>query len=74
MKELILDFINQNWKNTIKSNSELPFPYSTPNTGIYSDFYYWDLYFINKGLLLSNMTEQAENNIRDMVFNSYPRT
>ena len=68
MKEKVLEFINRNWKNTIKSNSELPFPYSTPNTGIYSDFYYWDLYFINKGLLLSNMPEQAENNIKDMVF------
>ena len=68
MKEQILEFINTNWKNTIKSNGELPFPYSTPNTGIYSDFYYWDLYFINKGLLLSNMPEQAENNIKDMVY------
>ena len=68
MKKIVLDFINQNWKNTIKSNSELPFPYSAPNTGMYSDFYYWDLYFINKGLLLSDMPEQAENNIKDMVF------
>lgn len=68
MKDRVLDFINSNWKYTIKSNSELPFPYSAPNTGMYSDFYYWDLYFINKGLLLSNMPEQVENNIKDMVF------
>lgn len=68
MNDKVLDYINSNWKYTIKSNSELPFPYSTPNTGMYSDFYYWDQYFINKGLLLSNMPEQVENNIKDMVF------
>lgn len=69
MKEKILDFIKTNWANTIvKDNKELPCPYNSPNTGMYSDFYYWDLYFINKGLLLSNMSEQAENNIKNMVY------
>ena len=69
MREKILEFINKNWVNTIvKDNKELPCPYNSPNTGIYSDFYYWDLYFINKGLLLSKMPEQVENNIKDMVY------
>ena len=69
MKEKILDFINKNWVNTIvRDNKELPYPYNSPNTGMYSDFYYWDLYFINKGLLLTKMPEQAENNIKDMVY------
>ena len=69
MKDKILEFINANWVNTIvKDNKELPCPYNSPNTGIYSDFYYWDLYFINKGLLLSKMPEQAENNIKNMVY------
>ena len=69
MKNKIINFINTNWVNTIvRDSKELPYPYNSPNTGIYSDFYYWDLYFINKGLLLSNMPEQAENNIRDMVY------
>ena len=69
MKDKILEFINANWAKTIvKDNKELPCPYNSPNTGIYSDFYYWDLYFINKGLLLSKMPEQAENNINDMVY------
>ena len=44
MREKILEFINKNWVNTIvKDNKELPCPYNSPNTGIYSDFYYWDL-------------------------------
>ena len=69
MRDKILDFINDNWEKTIvRDNKELPFPYNSPNTGMYSDFYYWDLYFINKGLLLSKMPEQAENNIKDMVY------
>lgn len=69
MKNKILDFINTNWiKTIVKDNKELPYPYNSPNTGIYSDFYYWDLYFINKGLLLSKMPEQVENNIKDMVY------
>lgn len=69
MKDKILEFINTNWVNSIvKDNKELPCPYNSPNTGIYSDFYYWDLYFINKGLLLSKMSEQAENNIKNMVY------
>ena len=69
MKEKILDFINANWVKTIVTdNKELPHPYNSPNTNMYSDFYYWDLYFINKGLLLSKMPEQAENNIQDMVY------
>ena len=69
MRDKILDFINDNWEKTIvRDNKELPFPYNSPNTGMYSDFYYWDLYFINKGLLLSKMPEQAEHNIKDMVY------
>lgn len=69
MRNEILSFINTNWEKTIiKDNKELPFPYNAPNIGMYSDFYYWDLYFINKGLLLSNMFVQAENNIKDMVY------
>ena len=69
MKNKILDFIEENWPKTIvKDSEELPYPYTSPNTNMFSNFYYWDLYFINKGLLLSKMPEQVENNIRDMVY------
>ena len=69
MKNKILDFIKENWPKTIvKDSEELPYPYTSPNTNMFSNFYYWDLYFINKGLLLSKMPEQVENNIRDMVY------
>ena len=69
MKNKILDFIEENWPKTIvKDSEELPYPYTSPNTNMFSNFYYWDLYFINKGLLLSKMPEQVESNIRDMVY------
>lgn len=69
MKNKILDFIEENWPKTIvKDSEELPYPYTSPNTNMFSNFYYWDLYFINKGLLLSKMPEQVENNIKDMVY------
>ena len=69
MKNKILDFIKENWPKTIvKDSEELPYPYTSPNTNMFSNFYYWDLYFINKGLLLSKMPEQVENNIKDMVY------
>ena len=69
MNKKILDYITSNWANTIvKDKNDLPYPYNSPNTGMYSDFYYWDLYFINKGLLLSDMPEQVENNILNMVY------
>ena len=69
MKNKILDYINQNWINTIvKDNKELPYPFNSPSMTQYTDFYYWDLYFINKGLLLSGLDEQAENNIKNMAY------
>ena len=69
MKNKILDYINQNWiKTIVKDNKELPYPFNSPSMTQYTDFYYWDLYFINKGLLLSGLDEQAENNIKNMAY------
>lgn len=69
MKKIVLDYILENWKKTIVVNEkDVPFPYNSPNFDCFIDFYYWDLFFINKGLLLSNMPEAAENNIKNMQY------
>ena len=69
MKNKVSCYILSNWKKTIiKDNPDVPFPYNAPSVEHFADFYYWDLYFINKGLLLSNIPEQAENNIENMKY------
>lgn len=72
----VLDFIAQNWKNTIRylPNDEgrmigLPKPYTVPTVADrLQAFYYWDTYFTNIGLLLSGQTDQAINNAENMAF------
>ena len=69
-------FIRENWKNTIRVNTKdegehvgLPLPYTCPcASGAFQEMYYWDTYFTNVGLLLSDMTEQAKNNCRNMAY------
>lgn len=70
MNEELLRYIKTHWQKTIKpSNNLVPYPFNSPSeTEHYVDFYYWDLYFINKGLLLTGLDEQAENNIKNMDF------
>ena len=47
----------------------MPYPYTAPCVkGLFDDLYYWDTYFINKGLLIDNYIELAKNNILDMSF------
>lgn len=70
MNEKVLEYIKTHWEKTVKpANKLVPFPFNSPSeTEHYVDFYYWDLYFINKGLLLTGLDLQAENNIKDMDF------
>jgi len=54
-------YIYTNWLNYVDSTTSLPRPYSyalNPGT-----LYYWDMYFVNEGLLLQGYLEQARNNI-----------
>ena len=58
--------IKNNWLKYVETSASLPKPYSyalKPGT-----LYYWDLYFINEGLLMQGFTEQALNNIDNFIF------
>ena len=47
----------------------LPKPYTVPSiSGRFQEMYYWDTYFINRGMILSGMLEQAKNNTENMFF------
>ncbi|MDR1813773.1 MAG: trehalase [Tannerella sp.] len=62
----IENYIRNNWLKYIGTKPDLPKPYSyalNPGT-----LYYWDLYFINEGLMSQGFNEQALNNIDDFIF------
>lgn len=70
------DYVKRNWKNTIRQPGvtrhgivRIPFSYTTPCMDeAFVDFYYWDTYFTNRGLLNCNMEEQVKNNLNTMEF------
>lgn len=70
MNERVLKYIQDNWQYTTHpAAADIPLAYSSPcKNAFYSDFFYWDTYFINKGLLLSGMYEQAMNNAKNIAF------
>lgn len=69
-------YILENWKHTIRNPWEkgqgmitLPKPFSSPSIeALFADFYYWDTYFINVGLLADGFKEQAKNNLDNIAF------
>ena len=74
MKE-VREYILQNWSKTFHDPSEMrggfnvPKPYISPSIGgIYTDLYYWDVYFINLGLMEDGFDEQVENNLDNMAY------
>jgi alpha,alpha-trehalase len=63
----VASYIRSNWLKYVDYSSEsLPRPYSyalNPGT-----LYYWDLYFINEGLMAQGFMEQARNNIDNFIY------
>jgi len=60
------DYIKTNWLKYVETSESLPKPYSyalNPGT-----LYYWDLYFINEGLMMQGFMAQALNNIDNFIF------
>ena len=72
----VCNYIKDNWKNTIRQPGKavngivkMPFPFTTPCTNEgFVDFYYWDTYFANLGLLHDGLDKQVENNLDTMKF------
>ena len=69
------EYIRGNWKNSVRPGEPkgIPYPFNSPSCEQTSDvgfenFFYWDTYFINLGLLCDGMKEQALNNIKNMIF------
>lgn len=47
----------------------LPYPYTVPCAdGMFNELYYWDTYFTNKALFALGQTEQAANNIKNILY------
>lgn len=75
MSENILDYIENSWDGCIKENITdddtligLPYPYTVPAVGYFDEMYYWDTYFTNKGLEVSERWPQAKNNTDNMLY------
>ena len=66
----INEYIKNSWTKTIqKPVNGIPFPFTSPCiTDTFLDFFYWDVYFINKGLYLDGLETQAENNINNIAY------
>ncbi len=75
MKNQVIGFIEENWDFCIKETPldkddiiGLPYPYTVPAVGHFDLIYYWDTYFTNLGLFLSNRAEQAKHNTDNILF------
>lgn len=69
------EYIRGNWKNSVRPGEPKGIPYPIQFSFLRADqrrgfenFFYWDTYFINLGLLCDGMKEQALNNIKNMIF------
>ncbi len=71
----IRKYISENWLLCVHQTQEspgtfdMPFPFSSPShEGQFSQFFYWDTYFINNGLIRDGFTEQAKNNLYNIFY------
>ena len=67
----VIDFVLENFPKTIRdpkfNGKNLPNQYMTPCAeGIFQNFYYWDTYFINVGLIALNDLNMVRNNLNIM--------
>ncbi len=72
----IVDFINEKWDLTRRftPNDEdtligLPKPYTVPSIkDRFNEIYYWDTYFTNIGLIISNKVDYARDNTENIAY------
>lgn len=78
-QEKVLSYIEKGWEDTKRYNPKdqfngcktlygLPYPFSVPAVGAFEELYYWDTYFANKGLELSDKWDLAKNNTDNILF------
>ena len=75
------EFIEKYFCDTVKNKTEdegrligLPYPYTTPCANeMFVEFFYWDTYFTNVGLIAEGDVEQAKNNTDNVgyIINKY---
>lgn len=63
----INDTLKYRWDNYIGTHPVLPEPF-TIALGSQQHLYYWDIYFINKGLLVHDRFDLVKNNIDNLTF------
>jgi len=78
MKETtkVIKYIKDNWETTYRpagekghGNIPMPHPFTVPCAKeLFTDFYYWDTYFTNIGLMISGRSEQVVNNLDNMKY------
>ena len=69
-------FITDTWQDTVITQKEdegtllgLPYPFTCPTVNsTFREMYYWDTYFLNKGLILCGKSYQAKNNVDNMLY------
>lgn len=74
--EKLEKFIKENWDATLRFQPEddgtligLPRPYTVPGLGgHFPELYYWDTYFTNVGLILSDKLGYARDNVEDIAY------
>lgn len=73
----VQEYIKSNWLKAVRSTAtnqgkspfNIPKPYTTPCVSqLFINFFYWDTYFANLGLMIDGHEEQAENNLDAMKF------
>lgn len=66
----VLDYIKQNIDKTFRqANDHTPYPFVSPTVDKqYQDFYYWDTYFQNLGLMLLGHTDYVQSNLDNIAW------
>ena len=71
------EYITKNWKNVIRIPGEsdklsfikMPSPYTTPCIDeLFVNFFYWDTYFTDLGLIRDGIADQVKNDLDVMAF------
>ncbi|MDW7680218.1 MAG: trehalase family glycosidase [bacterium] len=73
----IYDCIREHWENSVRHITDdrgdligMPFPYTVPcpEGEEMQNYFYWDIYFINIGLIGHGLIELAKNNVDNLLF------